>query len=294
MRILADQETDFLRKQLMYSIDWAISPLLEEDDFESVQKLLGEIAQLPSIDELLVTDGKGKVLVSSRLSSMGRPCTLTPVQDIIDENRLSSSLIDREEGFYYYAVPVRGNHIFLHQGNEIQGVLLIKVHLGYFRYILRPFLLSLVFTVIFLTLSLSLVSLYYITHHILRPIKNLYGTLEDVKRGEFPEPLSDSCPGDLILLVNGLMEQLRDVNGKWKTLRSYSDSLEIKVHDQTMEMEASLKKLKQAQETMAIQEKMASLGQLSAGVAHEINNPTGFVQANLEALKGYYPRLRRY
>ncbi|MBN2626413.1 MAG: hypothetical protein JXA95_07085 [Spirochaetales bacterium] len=291
VRILTDQETEFLRNQLMNSIDWAISPLLDEDDLESVQKLLGEIAQLPSIDELLVTDGNGKIRISSRPSSIGRQCALAPVQDIIDENRLSSSLIDREEGFYYYGVPVRGNHAFLHQGNEIQGVLLIKVNLGYIRYILRPFLLSLVFTIIFLALSLSLLSLYYINHYILKPIKSLHGTLEDVKKGVFPDPLSDSYPGDLTQLINGLMEQLREVNSNWKALKKYSDSQEIKVHDQTLEMEASLKKLKQAQETMAIQEKMASLGQLSAGVAHEINNPTGFVQANLEALKGYYPEI---
>jgi signal transduction histidine kinase len=34
-------------------------------------------------------------------------------------------------------------------------------------------------------------------------------------------------------------------------------------------------------------EKMAAVGQLSAGIAHEINNPTGFVKSNLETLKNY-------
>ena len=35
------------------------------------------------------------------------------------------------------------------------------------------------------------------------------------------------------------------------------------------------------------QEKLASIGQLSAGIAHEINNPTGFVKSNLQSLKRY-------
>lgn len=45
--------------------------------------------------------------------------------------------------------------------------------------------------------------------------------------------------------------------------------------------------LKQAQQQTVQQEKMASIGQLAAGVAHEINNPTGFVSSNLKSLQDY-------
>jgi two-component system NtrC family sensor kinase len=50
-------------------------------------------------------------------------------------------------------------------------------------------------------------------------------------------------------------------------------------------------KLEQAQGQLLQSEKMASIGQLAAGVAHEINNPIGFVNSNLGTLKNYVERL---
>jgi len=49
--------------------------------------------------------------------------------------------------------------------------------------------------------------------------------------------------------------------------------------------------LKETQAKILQQEKMASIGQLAAGVAHEINNPIGFVASNLSTLKKYVSRL---
>ena len=53
------------------------------------------------------------------------------------------------------------------------------------------------------------------------------------------------------------------------------------------ELEQVLMELKATQAQILQSEKMASIGQLAAGVAHEINNPTGFVSSNLNVLAGY-------
>jgi len=60
------------------------------------------------------------------------------------------------------------------------------------------------------------------------------------------------------------------------------------------ELEEAYKELKQTQSQILQQEKMASIGQLAAGVAHEINNPMGFISSNLTTLSKYVERLGEY
>lgn len=60
------------------------------------------------------------------------------------------------------------------------------------------------------------------------------------------------------------------------------------------ELSKSHSDLKSTQSQMLHQEKMASIGQLAAGVAHEINNPIGFIMSNLNTLNKYASRLQKY
>ncbi len=58
-------------------------------------------------------------------------------------------------------------------------------------------------------------------------------------------------------------------------------------------LETALQRLEHTQAQMLQSEKMASIGQLAAGVAHEINNPTGFVSSNLKTLEDYQNDMSR-
>jgi len=71
------------------------------------------------------------------------------------------------------------------------------------------------------------------------------------------------------------------VKERTEQLENKSEQLESK----NLELASTVKTLKETQQQLVVSEKMASLGQLTAGIAHEINNPINFISSNVQALK---------
>ncbi len=108
-----------------------------------------------------------------------------------------------------------------------------------------------------------------------------------------------------VAIQNALVaDQLAESRRK---LAEWSELLEQKVEERTRELQserkekekayeellASHQRLKHAQALLLEREKAAALGLLGAGVAHEINNPLGFVRSNIDTLKHYVRAMRR-
>ncbi len=77
--------------------------------------------------------------------------------------------------------------------------------------------------------------------------------------------------------------------------RDITDRKEIKkkLVENNKELKATLDELKQVQEQLVQQEKLAGIGQLAAGVAHEINNPLGYIYSNVQTSREYFTRYKK-
>ena len=87
-------------------------------------------------------------------------------------------------------------------------------------------------------------------------------------------------------------EQLRVSQLNEKITREQNEVLERNVRERTEELEerndrlrAALEELKLAQDQLVQSEKLASIGQLTAGIAHELNNPINFVSSSAQSLR---------
>lgn len=134
------------------------------------------------------------------------------------------------------------------------------------------------------------------------------------------QPLADGAhlQAEIVRLnkiVTALMNRAeRDMSDKVSDFGMFQAAaiLERQVRERTRELEAALRenekinralqrekkeqqvlivKLEDAHNQLLQSEKLASIGQLAAGVAHEINNPIGFVNSNLGTLKTYVDKL---
>jgi signal transduction histidine kinase len=81
------------------------------------------------------------------------------------------------------------------------------------------------------------------------------------------------------------LESLAAAKENERIIQEQNVVLEVKVKERTLALNDTLDDLRSAQARLVESEKMASLGQLTAGIAHEINNPINFVTSNVSPLQ---------
>jgi two-component system NtrC family sensor kinase len=97
----------------------------------------------------------------------------------------------------------------------------------------------------------------------------------------------------LAFLVWNLEQRRRLIDRINAELLVANETLEARVAERTQELSEALAKLKESEAMLIQSEKMSSLGQMVAGIAHEVNTPLAYVKSSLEAVRKTIPQSAR-
>ncbi len=139
------------------------------------------------------------------------------------------------------------------------------------------------YTVVGTVILLLIVTIVVTSNVVLKPLYELVDGIQNIHDSDKPVEIPIKNDTEIGLLTENFNEMSRRIIQARSELKNKISELETTNLD-----------LKEAQAKLVHAAKMASLGQLVAGVAHELNNPIGFIYSNMAHLRDYANRLTQF
>jgi signal transduction histidine kinase len=121
---------------------------------------------------------------------------------------------------------------------------------------------------------------------IFKPLERMTQTIAKVDAGDMGArtglpPMNDEI-GRVAVHLDGLLARLQQREGE---LRAWNEELNVRVEERTQELQLANLQIEATTKQLVMSEKLATFGEITAGVAHEINNPIAVIQGNLEVAR---------
>ena len=141
--------------------------------------------------------------------------------------------------------------------------------------------------VIFLAITAISVPIFLVwAQRIFRPLEHMNDTIARVESGDLGARIGQQGGrGEINRVARHLDDLLDQVQERDRRLRDWASELNDKVEERTRDLQDANQRLERTTEQLVMSEKLAAVGEITAGVAHEVNNPVAVIQGNLDVAR---------
>ncbi|WP_435310741.1 cache domain-containing protein [Primorskyibacter sedentarius] len=135
-------------------------------------------------------------------------------------------------------------------------------------------------------LALSAPVFLWMAKGIFAPLERMTQTMSRVGSGNLSARIGPvKAKGEIGEVAGHLDDLLDQVQDRDRRLRAWADELNQRVDQRTAQLREANDKLEDTYRQLVVSEKLASIGEITAGVAHEINNPVAVIQGNVDVIR---------
>ncbi|MEI8095942.1 MAG: ATP-binding protein [Spirochaetales bacterium] len=263
---------------LLSSLDWAVAPLLKSGDLSAIQRLLENFADDRSVGTVRLVDHAGLVLAGSRQLGGESKLPDMALDLVFSRQKLMTDLWTGDN--YFAAIPVRGQEYSQQRGSDVVAVLILGLRAETYLASYGPFNTTIIVVASLAVALFGGILLMFLQRWIFRPLKDFQAAALQLRDGDYQARVVVSTTSEMWEFADVFNRMAEEVGTK-------EVDLERRVEARTAELTHALANLEKTRDALVSQEKMASIGRLAAGIAHEINNPTAYILSNFLSLTDY-------
>ena len=240
----------------------------------SLARLQTVLGKQPDVIAWRVLDPSLQVLTSTAYASDNEFSSVSP--SALGQGELFEKIVYESQGFF----PNSGSQSYLELstplgvGNEPDGLLQIRFSLkGLHQRVKQAQRLTLIYVIIY-GLVLAAFGVYILNRNVVKPVRQLHQATTAVAGGSLATVTIPSGPGE----IQELADSFNQMVAALATSRSETEQ-------HIASLEETNQALERARDDLVRSEKLATVGHLAAGMAHEIGNPLGAVVGYLNILK---------